>query len=247
MLEFINALYGSVKSNPALWLVLTLVAFIFGQKVYKITKYNPLAAPTNVAVILIIAILLLFNIPYDEYYKGANFITFLLGPATVVLAVPVFEQRAKLVKLWLPLAAGLLVGCCVSIVSVVLLGWAFHLDPKTLISLIPKSVTTPIAMGVSQSLGGMPDLTAALVVITGIVGSSIGRPIFRFCKITSDPVCGVSLGLTAHGMGTSMAFQISNDAGAFSGLAMGISGVITAFVAPLLASPLMRLLGILPS
>ena len=113
-----------------------------------------------------------------------------------------------------------------------------------MISMIPKSVTTPIAMGVSEAMGGRPDLTACLVVITGIFGSIVGRPLFNLCRITSDPVRGVTLGLAAHGMGTSAAFQISNRAGAFGGLAMGLSGIITAFLAPLIAGLLMKLLGI---
>ena len=244
MLAFLTDLYTQVKDNPVIWLVLTLTMFMLGQYVYRLTHFNPLAVPINTAVISIIIILVVFHVPYEQYYHGASFISFLLGPATVVLAVPVYEQRAKLIKMWLPLSAGLIVGCIVSMLSVIFLGWLLHLNPQTLISMIPKSVTTPIAMGVSQNLGGLPDLTAALVVITGIIGSIIGRPIFRFCKITSEPVCGVALGLSAHGMGTSMAFQISNDAGAFSGLAMGISGVITAFLAPVLAIPVLNLLGI---
>ena len=110
--------------------------------------------------------------------------------------------------------------------------------------MVPKSVTTPIAMGISENIGGMPDLTAALVVITGILGSIIGRPFFNILKIRSEPVVGVSLGIAAHGMGTGAAFQISNRAGAFGGLGMGLCGIISAFLAPLLAGPLMRLLGL---
>ncbi len=232
-----------LMSNPALWLALTLVAYIGGQYLYRRTQYNPFATPIIVAVVSLIAVLLIFDIPYQQYFAGANFIHFLLGPATVVLAVPLFEQRQKLVELWLPLTAGLLAGSFTAIVSVVLFGWLFGLSPETMISMIPKSVTTPIAMGVSEAMGGRADLTACLVVITGIFGSIIGRPLFNLCRITSDPVRGVSLGLSAHGMGTSTAFQISNRAGAFSGLAMGLTGIITAFLAPLIAFPLMKVLG----
>ncbi len=237
-------LFQELSTNPATWLGLTLTAFIFGQHVYRWTRYNPLATPTNVAVILIIAILLVLNVPYTTYFEGASFIHFLLGPATVVLAIPVFEQRAKLVQMWLPLTVGLIVGCLVSIVAVITLGWAFGLSSATIVSMVPKSVTTPIAMGISESLGGIPDLTAAIVVITGVIGSALGRPLFRLCKIQDDPVCGVSLGLTAHGMGTSMAFQISNEAGSFAGLTMGVMGILSAFVAPLVAPPLMAWLGL---
>ena len=109
--------------------------------------------------------------------------------------------------------------------------------------MVPKSVTTPIAMGISEHLGGMPDLTAALVVMTGISGSIIARPFFRLIRFRSDTICGIALGLSAHGMGTGAAFQISNRAGAIAGLAMGICGVISAFMAPFVAIPLMKLIG----
>ena len=244
MLSLIQSVYAHLEGNPALWLAVTLLYYAAGQYIYRLSKGNPLLAPIIIAVVGLIVTLLIFNIPYDRYFAGANLIHFLLGPATVALAVPLYEQRAKLVQLWLPLTIGLTVGCTFAIFSVVVLGWAFGLSSETMISLIPKSVTTPIAMGVSESMGGMPDLTAGFVVITGIIGSIIGRPLFNFLRIHSDPVRGVSLGLNAHGMGTSAAFQISNRAGAFSGLAMGLAGVITAFLAPLIGIPLMRLFGL---
>lgn len=243
-MESLVRIWHDLMGNPATWLTLTLTAFILGQHVYRLTRYNPLATPTNVAVASIITILLLLEVPYTTYFEGASFIHFLLGPATVVLAIPVFEQRAKLVQMWLPLTMGLIAGCLVSIVSVIILGWAFGLSSATIISMVPKSVTTPIAMGIAESLGGIPDLTAAIVVITGVTGSALGRPLFRLFKIKDDPVCGVSLGLAAHGMGTSMAFQISNEAGSFAGLTMGVMGILSAFVAPVVAPPIMAWLGL---
>ena len=180
----------------------------------------------------------------DPVEPGAGFIHFLLGPATVALAVPLYEQRRNLAKLWLPLLCGLFAGCVAAIFSVIAIGWMLGLSSETILSMVPKSVTTPIAMGISENIGGMPDLTAALVVITGILGSIIGRPFFNILKIRSEPVVGVSLGIAAHGMGTGAAFQISNRAGAFGGLGMGLCGIVSAFLAPLLAGPLMRLLGL---
>ena len=177
-----------ILGNPALWLAVTLVAFIFGQHLYKLTQFNPLFTPIIVAVVSIIVVLLVMGVPYEQYFQGAGVIHFLLGPATVVLAVPLFEQRQKLVELWLPLTCGLLAGSVAAIVSVVAFGWLFGLSAETMISMIPKSVTTPIAMGVSEAMGGRPDLTACLVVITGIFGSIVGRPLFNLCRITSDTV-----------------------------------------------------------
>lgn len=244
MMEHLYAAMAKLQENAALWIALTLSCYIFGQWLYRKARFNPFASPIIVAVVSIMCILLVLGVPYERYFAGAGFIHFLLGPATVALAVPLYEQRRKLAELWLPLTAGLLAGCTAAIIAVVLLGWLFGLSSETLISMVPKSVTTPIAMGVSEAMGGMPDLTACLVVITGISGSIIGRPLFRLVRLTSDPVCGTALGVAAHGMGTSTAFQISNKAGAFSGLAMGLSGLITAFLAPLIAIPLMKALGI---
>lgn len=243
MFHSLKDVYAHIQGNPAVWIALTLCAFIFGQWVFKKAKFNPLLSPIIVAVVSIIALLMLFHVPYEQYFAGAQFIHFLLGPATVALAVPIYEQRRRLAKLWLPLAIGILVGSAVAILSVLLLGWLFGLSSQTLISMIPKSVTTPIAMGVSETLGGLPDLTAVFVVITGISGSIIGRAVLRFGHVRADHVLGVSMGLTAHGMGTSASFQVSEKAGAFAGLAMGLSGVATAFLAPLLAIPILKLMG----
>lgn len=239
---FLDA-FEHLEANPAFWLCLTLGLYVFGQVVFKAAKFNPFLSPIIIAVALLIMILVVTGVPYETYFKGASFIHFLLGPATVALAVPIYEQRTKLARLWLPLLLGLLGGCAAAMVSVILIGSALGVSSQTLLSLVPKSVTTPIAMGISESIGGLPDLTAALVVLTGMTGSIVGRPIFNLLRLRSDPVCGCALGLSAHGMGTGAAFLISQRAGAFAGLAMGVSGIISAFMAPLLAFPLMHLLG----
>ena len=183
MIDSLINLYHALEDNPVLWMALTLSAYIFGQHLFKLTRFNPLFSPIIVAVVSIMILLLVFGIDYNTYFSGAGFIHFLLGPATVVLAVPLFEQRRKLVRLWLPVSVSLLVGAVVAILSVVILGWAFGIRSDTLISLIPKSVTTPIAMGISAELGGLPDLTACLVVLTGIIGSLIGRPLYRLFNL----------------------------------------------------------------
>ena len=239
-----NELLSSLYANPAFWLLLTLAIFILGQKIFFAARFNPLLSPIIITVASLIALLKTLNVPYETYFSGAGFIHFLLGPATVALAVPLYEQRRNLARLWLPLLCGLFAGCIAAIFSVIAIGWMLGLSSETILSMVPKSVTTPIAMGISENIGGMPDLTAALVVITGILGSIIGRPFFNILKIRSEPVVGVSLGIAAHGMGTGAAFQISNRAGAFGGLGMGLCGIISAFLAPLLAGPLMRLLGL---
>ena len=232
----------SLSTNPALWLFLTLFLFIFGTKFFELSRRNLLFSPIVIAVALLIVLLKSTGVTYETYFEGAGLIHFLLGPATVALAVPLFEQRSKLAKLWLPLIVGLTVGCTVAVASVILIGGALGLSHETLLSMVPKSVTTPIAMGISETIGGIPDLTACLVVVTGIFGSIISRPLYRAFRIKDEPVRGVALGLAAHGMGTSTAFMIGNRAGAFAGLAMGLSGIITAILAPLLTPPLVAFL-----
>ena len=221
MMDLFLDAFAHLEKNPAFWLCLTLSFYVLGQVIFKAAKFNPFLSPIIISVVCLISFLVATGVPYETYFSGANFIHFLLGPATVALAVPIYEQRSKLARLWLPLLTGLLAGCTAAMVSVILIGGALGISSETLMSLVPKSVTTPIAMGISESLGGLPDLTAALVVLTGMTGSIIGRPLFKLLRIKSEPVCGCALGLSAHGMGTGAAFQISNRAGAFGGLAMG--------------------------
>ena len=233
----------STGSNSAvLWISVTLAAYAAGQKLFNLSGRKPIFTPIITAVVLLIALLCATGSSYEDYFNGAGMIHFLLGPATVCLAVPLFEQRSKLAKLWLPLGIGLVVGSFAAIASVVVIGSITGLSDETLMSMVPKSVTTPIAMGISEQIGGIPGLTAAIVVATGIFGGLVARPLFRMMRIRSDSTKGAALGLAAHGMGTSTAFQISNKAGAFAGLSMGITGVLTAFMAPAAAPSLLDLM-----
>lgn len=235
-----NELWQHFAHEDIFWLGLTLSVYLFGHFLYRKSNFFPLLSPIIVTVVSLILILVATDTPYETYFDGAQTIHLLLGPATVALAIPLFDQRARLIRLFVPLAAGLLVGSVVAILSVVVIGVACGLSHETLLSMVPKSVTTPIAMGISEALGGMPDLTAALVVITGIFGSVVGKTFFRLIRVSSDTARGVALGVSAHGMGTSAAFSLSPRAGAFSGLAMGITGLLTAFLAPYIAVPILE-------
>ena len=239
----IELLWDHLASNPVLWLCLTLLAYQIGIWVYQKSGYLTLLSPFVIAVAILLAILFGTHTQYETFFAGAQFVHFLLGPATVALAVPLFDQRLRLAKLWAPLLIGVVVGCVVGVISTVLLGALLGASFESIMSMAPKSVTTPIAMGISEKMGGIPEFTAGIVVLTGIVGSLLATPIFKLCKIKKDYVKGFSLGVAAHGMGTSRAFQISDKAGAFSGLAMGLAGIITAFAAPMIAPPLLKLLG----
>ncbi len=167
---------------------------------------------------------------------------FLLGPATVALAIPLYDQRARLTRLWLPLTLGLVAGVITAIASALGIAWALGASRETLLSLAPKSVTTPIAMGISEKIGGLPSLTAVFVILTGMIGAIIARPLLNALRIDSHPARGFAVGVAAHGIGTARAFQVSEQMGAFAGLAMGLTALMTAFIAPWLAPALVTLL-----
>ena len=196
-------------TSPLTWMFLSIFCYAIGVAIQQKTG-SPLCNPLLIASVLVGVLLIVSGTTYQTYEESGQLISFFLTPATVALAVPLFEQRRKLATLWLPLAVGLTAGCAAAVTSVVLVGGALGLSHETLMSMVPKSVTTPIAMGISEAIGGMPDLTACLVVVTGIFGSIVGRPLFTRLRITDEPVRGAALGLAAHGMGTSTAFMIGN-------------------------------------
>jgi predicted murein hydrolase (TIGR00659 family) len=176
---------------------------------------------------------MLTGTPYTTYFEGAQFVHFLLGPATVALAVPLYAHFGKLRRMALPVLAALLAGSATAAGSAMLLAWALGGTPATLMSLAPKSVTTPIAMGIAEKIGGLPSLTAVLVILTGILGASLGRYVLDLLRIRDHGVRGFAVGVAAHGIGTARAFQVSEEAGAFAGLAMGLNGLATALLLPL--------------
>ena len=228
----VSQTFSALLSDPALWLCATLLCYAAGMWVYQKSGYKTIFTPLLVAIVLLVAVLELTGTDYKTYIKGGQHINFLLGPATVALAVPLYEQRLRLAKLWIPLTCGLVAGGTVAIVSAVLIAGALGASPETMISVAPKSVTVPIAMAVSEHLGGIPALTAALVVITGVVGALLARPLLMLLGEKVEAVSGFAIGLAAHGVGTATAFQMSRNTGGFAGLAMGLTGLFTAFVAP---------------
>lgn len=235
-------LWACLAQKPVFWLCLTLLAYQFGLWIYKKSGYINWFAPVIIAIISLVSLLVITKTPYEDYFQGAQFIHLLLGPATVALAVPLFDQRHRLAKLWGPLLIGVLVGSIVGILSSIVLCAALGASFQSAMSLAPKSVTTPIAIGIAEKMQGIPEFTACVVVITGIVGAIIATPLYKLFGIRKHYIQGFALGLSAHGMGTSRAFQISEKAGAFSGLAMGLTGIVTAFAAPYVANWILPLL-----
>jgi predicted murein hydrolase (TIGR00659 family) len=223
-----------LSASPLLGLTVTLVAYQGAFWIYTKAKMNPLANPVAIAVAALVALLWFTDTPYPVYFEGAQFVHVLLGPATVALAVPLYANLANLKKNLLPIGGALLAGSVTAAVSAVGIGWALGASRETLLSLAPKSATAPIAMGVAEKLGGLPSLTGVLVVCTGILGATLARGTLNVLRIQDHAVRGFAVGVAAHGIGTARAFQVSETMGAFAGLAMGLNGLLTAFLFPLL-------------
>ena len=230
----LTELWVYLAATPLLGLTLTLLAYQLAFTVYRRSGGNPLVNPVAIAVLLIVSVLTLTGTPYRTYFEGAQFVHFLLGPATVALAIPLYTQLARLKRMLLPLLAALLVGSLTACVSAMAIGWALGASSESIRSLAPKSITTPIAMGVAEKIGGLPSLTAVLVVTTGIFGAIFASWLLNALRIKDEAVRGFALGVSAHGIGTARAFQISEETGAFAALAMCLNGIVTALFLPLL-------------
>lgn len=215
-------------------LMMTLGFYLGARRISVWAKDNPLLSPPVVTMIAVILVLLVSGISYREYFQSVRPIHFMLGPATVALALPLYNQIDRLRKVLLPLILSLLVGSTVGILSAVFLGASMGLPHEVLLSLTPKSVTTPIAMGIAEKIGGAPSLATVFVMITGIAGAIVATFVMKLVRVQDPIVKGFAMGLAAHGLGTVRAFQISEMAGAFAGLAMALNGLMTAILVPLL-------------
>ena len=207
-------------------IVLSIVTYLIGQWINKKTGLVALN-PLLISIVLIIIILKGLGIEYDAYNMGGSMISFFLGPATVLLAIPLFKSLQLLKKNMIPVFFGVIVGSLTSIVSVVLLSKLFGLEDIIIKSFLPKSVTTPIGIELSNQLGGIPSLTVAMIVATGIVGAIIGERILKLFKVKDEISIGVAFGTAAHAIGTSKALEIGKVPGAFSGLSIGLMGIAT--------------------
>lgn len=223
-----------LAAEPLTALTLTLVAYLIGDWVYSRSGKFPLLNPVLLAVLMLVGFLLATDTDYWTYFQGAQFVHFMLGPATVALAVPLYNQFAKVKKSAAAIFTALIAGSATAAASAVGIAWAMGASRETLISLAPKSVTAPIAMGISEQLGGLPSLTAVLVILTGITGAMLGTFVLNLLRIKDWAARGLAVGTASHGIGTARAFEVNPIAGAFSGLAMGLNGVATAILLPLL-------------
>ncbi|SHK44552.1 LrgB family protein [Paramaledivibacter caminithermalis] len=222
-----------ILSTPIFGVIISIVTFEIGLYMYRKTKiaiFNPLL----ISMILIIAFLLKFNISLEAYNKGGELISFFLGPATVILAVPLYKQFNIFKANALPIIIGITIGSITAIISVSFLSKLFGLSDTIARSLIPKSITTPIGVEVSNQIGGIPAITIAAIAVTGISGAVIGPFILKIFRIKDKVAAGVALGTASHAIGTSKAIEIGETEGAMSGLAIGIAGLITVIIVPLL-------------
>lgn len=237
MSDFVE-LWVYLSATPLFGLSATLVIYVLAQALYARLDQPAWANPVLWSVITLASLLTLTGVDYPTYFSGAQFIHFLLGPAVVALAWPLWERLAALRLHWRALLAAAVVGGVAASGSALLLGWLLGLPQDVVLSLAPKSVTAPVAMGIADKIGGIPALAAVFAVVTGMVGALSGKALFGFLKIPTDAngwmARGFSLGTAAHGIGAARAMQVNPDAGAFAGLALGLQVVLAALLIPML-------------
>ena len=228
----LDAIWQLIQTSPITGLLLTLSVYSLASYLYKKSNHNPLVNPVIISIVVIIAALLITGISYQDYFVGGSLVHFLLGPAVVALAVPLYQQLHRIKKLLIPITITLISSVFIGSLSVIYISDWLGAGILTQISLAPKSVTTPVAMGISENIGGVVSLTAGLATATGVIGAIIGTKIFSIMKLNDDSIKGIAMGLTSHGIGTARAFQVSDRMGAFSGLAMAITAIATALLLP---------------
>jgi predicted murein hydrolase (TIGR00659 family) len=234
MNEPLQRVWVYLEATPLLGLAVTLLAYLAGDALYRRLRLNPLANPVLIAVLLVSGFLWITGLDYRRYFDGAQFIHVMLGPATVALAFPLYRNLAAVRRSGMAIAMAITAGSLTAAASAVAVAWAMGAGETTLRSLAPKSVTTPIAMGIAEQIGGNPSLTAVLVILTGIMGAVMGTLVLDAMGIRDWRARGLAVGTTAHGIGTARALQVNPVAGAFAGLAMGLNGLATAILLPVL-------------
>lgn len=226
MNEFLQEIY----SSPFFAICLSVLAYAVGYWLNRKTGL-PLLNPLLIAIILVVLVIQVLHIPMESYNQGGDIISMFLAPATAVLAVSIYRQLDILKKNIVPVVAGAVVGSLVSMGSVTLLCRLFRLEEKITASLLPKSVTTPIAMGISEQHGGIVSVTVAAVVVTGIVGAMLAPALIKLFRVKNPVAAGVAIGTASHALGTSKAIEIGEIEGAMSGIAIGAAGLCTVIFA----------------
>ena len=232
MQDFVQ-LWVYLSATPLFGLTATLAVYVLATLLYARVGHAPWANPVLLSVVTLGVLLTLSRTPYPVYFSGAQFIHFLLGPAVVALAWPLWQRRLELRGHAAPLLLAALAGGGAASVSAVALGWAVGLPEDVLRSLAPKGATAPVAMGIAAQIGGIPALSAVFAVVTGLVGAVSGKYLFDWLGIAPMPARGYALGTAAHGIGAARAMQVHPDAGAYAGLALGVQVVLASLLMPL--------------
>ena len=214
--------------------LVTIVFYSVGMMLKDRFK-NPLLNPLLISIVLTILFLLLFDIEYEAYYNGAKYISYLLTPATICLAVPLYQQLEMLKRNFKAVVMGITAGVVTSLTTVLLLSFLFHLDHAGYVTLLPKSITTAIGMSVAEELGGYVPVTVAAIILTGVIGNMIAEPVCRFFKITEPVARGIAIGASSHAVGTVKAMEMGAIEGAMGSLAIVAAGILTVLLAPLFA------------
>lgn len=231
-------LWSYLAQEPLLWLTVTLAAYVIADWTSDRLGRHPVANPVLIAILIIAAVLGVSGTRYETYFEGAQFVHFMLGPATVAMAVPLHANLGRVKRVLAPMAVALVAGSLTAILSALGIAYALGLRGEALLSLAPKSATAPVALGVSEAIGGEPTLTAVLVILTGITGAIVATPLLNALRIADWRARGFAVGLAAHGIGTAHAFRVNSTAGAFSGIGMGLNALLTALLAPWLVATL---------
>lgn len=234
------SLWVYLSQTPLLWLTVTVFVYALADAFSRATSRHPLANPVLHSIWILAMFLWLTGTRYETYFSGAQFVHFLLGPATVALAIPLYENRKAVAAAILPMLASLVIGSLSAIVSIVLLAELLDLPRNVVLSLAPKSVTAGVAMGISESLQVSPALTAVSTVVTGIMGAIIVTPMMNRLGITDFRARGFAAGLASHGIGTARAFQVNEVAGVFAGIAMSLNALVTSLLVPIAVTLLVR-------
>ena len=221
-----------VINNVLFGLVLSLAAFEIGIFINRNTRISILN-PLLIAIVSVICFLFAFNIDFNTYNKGGQFINMFLGPSTVVLAVPLYKQLDLLKKNAKAILTGIFVGSTIGVFSIILISYLIGLDTSIIKSLAPKSVTTPIGISISSQLGGLVPITVLAIIVTGIIGAVFGPTVCNLFKIKDKVAIGVAIGTASHAVGTSKALELGEIEGAMSSLSIGIAGIMTVIIAPI--------------
>jgi predicted murein hydrolase (TIGR00659 family) len=230
-------LWVYLSATPLFGLTATLLVYVLAVKVYNGVQQAPWANPVLWSVVILTGALLLTGVAYPAYFAGAQFIHFLLGPAVVALGWPLWQRREVLRRRWKALLLASVLGGAAASGSALALGWAVGLPADILFSLVPKSVTAPVAMGIAEKIGGVPALAAVFAVVTGLIGALSAKYVFDALRLsrTADGwmARGFALGTASHGIGAARALQVNADAGAYAGLALGIQVVLQSLLVPM--------------